>query len=57
MGIYDRENNRRIRVSRRRIVQVEVFQVKRGSMYQLGEKMVFGGAVDIRMGLTGDSFT
>jgi len=36
---------------------VEVFQVERGSMYQLGKKFAFGGAVGIQMGVTGDIFT
>jgi hypothetical protein len=36
---------------------VEVFQIERGSMYQLGEKVAFGGPVGKQMGVTGDSFT
>jgi hypothetical protein len=36
---------------------LEVFQVERGSMYQLSKKVAFGGAVSIKMGVTGDSFT
>jgi hypothetical protein len=36
---------------------VEVFQVERGSIYQLGKKVAFGGAVGVQMGVNGYSFT
>jgi len=37
--------------------RVEVFQVERRSMYQLGKKVAFGGAVGIQMGVKDDRFT
>jgi hypothetical protein len=55
LAIYRDNAQCNLRITRMGIC--EVFQVERGSMYQLGKEVAFDGAVGIQMGVIGDSLT